>query len=182
VQRFRDGVGEAFVALPSIIASRGAERYAAETHRLESAGLPPPIAKRIAALTLAAQSFDIIELAREFRLAVPEVGRLYFALAQELRLDVVREQIEALKVDSRWRAMARATLRETLAQEQRSLLRSALSARGASVASDAALTAWLEKHRTEIARVQRGLDDMLMSGPMDFATLSVALKEVGRLR
>jgi glutamate dehydrogenase len=182
VQRFRDGVGEAFVALPSIIASRGAERYAAETHGLESAGLPPPIAKRIAALTLAAQSFDVIELAREFRLAVPEVGQLYFALAQELRLDVVREQIEALKVDSRWRAMARATLRETLAQEQRSLLRSALSARGASVASDAALTAWLEKHRAEIARVRRGLDDMLMSGPMDFATLSVALKEVGRLR
>jgi hypothetical protein len=29
--------------------------------------------------------------------------------------------------------------------------------------------------------VQRGLDDMQMSGAMDFATLSVALKEVGRL-
>ena len=181
VRRFREGVGEAFVALPSIIASRGAERYASETQGLESAGLPPPIATRIAALTLAAQSFDIIELAREFRLAVPEVGRLYFALAQELRLDVVREQIEALKVDGRWRAMARATLRETLAQEQRSLLRSALAARGASVASDSALAAWLDKHRDEITRVRRGLDDMLMSGPLDFATLSVALKEVGRL-
>ena len=113
---------------------------------------------------------------------MPEVGRLYFSLAQDLRLDVVREQIEALKVDGRWRAMARATLRETLAQEQRSLLRSALSARGASVASDAALTGWLDKHRDEIARVRRGLDDMLMTGPLDFATLSVALKEVGRLR
>jgi glutamate dehydrogenase len=182
VSRFRNGVVEAFAALPSIIASRGAERYAAETQRLEDAGLPPPVAQRIAALTLAPQSFDIIELAREFRLPVPEVGRLYFALAQELRLDVVREQIEALKVDSRWRAMARATLRETLAQEQRALLRSALSARGASVASDAALTAWLDKHHDEIARVRRGLDDMLMTGPLDFATLSVALKEVGRLR
>ena len=134
------------------------------------------------ALSLAAQSFDIIELAREFRLAVPEVGRLYFALSQELRLDVVREQIEALKVDSRWRAMARATLRETLAQEQRALLRSALSARGASAGSDAALAAWLDKHKDENARVRRGLDDMLMTGPLDFATLSVALKEVGRLR
>jgi len=182
VLRFRDGVGEVFAALPSIIASRGSERYATDTRALESAGLPAPIAASIAALTLAAQSFDIIELAREFRLAVPEVGRLYFALAQELRLDTVREQIEALKVDSRWRAMARATLRETLAQEQRSLLRSALSARGAAVASDAALGTWLDKHRDEIARVRRGLDDMLMTGPLDFATLSVALKEVGRLR
>jgi len=182
VSRFRDGVAEAFAALPSIIASRGAERYAEATQGLAGAGLPAPLAQRIAALTLAAQSFDIIELAREFRLPVPEVGRLYFALAQELRLDVVREQIEALKVDSRWRAMARATLRETLAQEQRSLLRSALSARGASGASDAALSAWLDRHRDEIMRVRRGLDDMLMTGPLDFATLSVALKEVGRLR
>ena len=182
VSRFRDGVGEAFAALPSIVASRGAERYAEATQGLAGAGLPAPLAQRIAALTLAAQSFDIIELAREFRLAVPEVGRLYFALSQELRLDFVREQIEALKVDSRWRAMARATLRETLAQEQRSLLRSALSARGASAASDAALAAWLDKHKDEIARVRRGLDDMLMTGPLDFATLSVALKEVGRLR
>jgi NAD-specific glutamate dehydrogenase len=74
--------------------------------------------------------------------------------------------------------MARATLRETLAKEQRSLLRSVLSAR---TAAGDALAAWLDKHRAEIARVRRGLDDMQMSGPMDFATLSVALKEVGRL-
>ena len=138
------------------------------------------MAQRIAALSLATQAFDIIELAREFRLPVPEVGSLYFALAKDLHLDVVRDQIEALKVDGRWRAMARATLRETLAQEQRALLRSALSASG-STSSSAALAAWLDKRRADIVRVRRGLDDMQMSGPMDFATLSVALKEVGRL-
>jgi NAD-specific glutamate dehydrogenase len=77
--------------------------------------------------------------------------------------------------------MARATLRETLAQEQRALLRSVLSARGGSVTSAAALSAWLDKRRADVARVQRGLDDMQATGPMDFATLSVALKEVGRL-
>ena len=43
------------------------------------------------------------------------------------------------------------------------------------------LSAWLDKRRADVARVQRGLDDMQAAGPMDFATLSVALKEVGRL-
>ena len=39
-----------------------------------------------------------------------------------------------------------------------------------------------ESLMTTLARVRRGLDDMLLTGPLDFATLSVALKEVGRLR
>ena len=181
VKRFQPGVTAAFAALPKIVAGRSGSRYAEDAKKLEGVGLPAAIAEHIAALSLMTQAFDTIELAREFRLPVPEVGQLYFALAKELKLDVIREQIEALPVEGRWRAMARATLRETLAKEQRSLLRSALSAAGASANAGAALAAWLEKRRAEIARVQRGLDDMQMSGAMDFATLSVALEEVGRL-
>jgi glutamate dehydrogenase len=180
VTRFRQGVVDAFAALPTIVTGRSAQRYADDTRQLEGLGLPTPVAQRIAAFSLATQAFDIIELAREFQLPIPEVGRVHFSLAQELHLDVVREQIESLKVDGRWRAMARATLRETLAQEQRALLRGVLGGRGGSTAS-ASLAGWLERHRVEIARVRRGLDDMQMMGPMDFATLSVALKEIGRL-
>jgi glutamate dehydrogenase len=143
-------------------------------------GLPPPLAKKIASLAMMTQALDIIELAREFKLTVKEVGSLYFSLAQDLRLDWVREQIEALQVASRWRAMARATLRETLAQQLRALLRSVLRRRGGRTPRES-LAAWLASSQTEIARVQRALDDMQTAGQLDFATLSVALKEVGRL-
>jgi NAD-specific glutamate dehydrogenase len=76
--------------------------------------------------------------------------------------------------------MARATLRETLAQEQRALLRSALSGRGESDPREA-LAIWLVRSKLKVERVQRALDDMQGTDPMDFAMLSVALKEVGRL-
>jgi glutamate dehydrogenase len=181
VKRFQPGVGDAVAALPKLVTGRSDPRYVKDAQQLESVGLPPDLARQIAALSLMTQMFDVIELAREFRLSVPEVGQLYFALAKELRLDVLREQIEALPVEGRWRAMARATLRETLAQEQRGLLRSALAAGSSSAGEGDALATWLDKRRYDIARVQRGLDDMLMSGALDFATLSVALKEVGRL-
>jgi len=181
VRRFRPGVAEAFAALPSLVAGRSEEHYAQDAQQLENVGVPEPVARQIAALSVVTQTFDVIELAREFRLPVPDVGRVYFALAKELKLDLVRDQIERLEVQGRWRAMARATLRETLAQEQRALLRSALGASGASSDAGAALAAWLDKRGTDIARVQRRLDDMQMSGTMDFATLSVALKEVHRL-
>jgi glutamate dehydrogenase len=179
VKRFQPGVVDAFEALPQVVTGRSDARFATDAQELERVGLPRDVARQIAGLSLMTQTLDVIELAREFRLPVPNVGQLYFALAKELRLDVLREQIEALSVDGRWRAMARATLRETLAQEQRALLRSALGA--TTPASADALASWFDKRRAEIARVQRVLDDMLISGALDFATLSVALKEVGRL-
>jgi glutamate dehydrogenase len=180
VKRFRPGVADAVEALPKLIRGRGGERIAADAQKLEASGLPHTLAQKIAALSLMTQTLDVIELAREFQLSVADVGRMYFELSRELRLDFVREQIEALKVDGRWRAMARASLRETLAQEQRALLRSALSARGTGGAADA-LSMWLDKHRYDIARAQRSLDEMQAGGPLDFAMLSVALSEVGRL-
>jgi glutamate dehydrogenase len=126
------------------------------------------------------QALDIIELAREFKLTLAEVATLYLELAQTLRLDWIREQIEALKAESRWRAMARATLRETLAQQLRALVRSVLRRRAGRTPPES-LAAWLAKSQSEVAHIQRVLDDMQMTGPLDFATLSVALKEVGRL-
>jgi NAD-specific glutamate dehydrogenase len=76
--------------------------------------------------------------------------------------------------------MARATLRETLAQQLRALVRSVLRRRAGRTPGES-LAAWLTKSQSEVAHIQRILDDMQMTGTIDFATLSVALKEVGRL-
>src|SRR5690606_14245357 len=123
---------------------------------------------RIAALGSMTQILDIVELAREFRLPAADVGAAHFAHGAELKLDVLREQIDGLEVDNRWRAMARTTLRESLAREQRALVRTALAA-------------WLEKRASSVASVQRTFDDMLTSGPLDYATASVALQQVAKL-
>ncbi len=180
VKRFHSGVRLALEALPVFASGRSGERLRQDAQRFETAGLTQSVAARIASLSLMTQILDIVEIAREVRLAVPEVGSLYFTLAAELRLDIIREQVENLKVDGRWRSMARATLLENLSREQRGLLRSALTNPGADGPA-ASLTAWFGRHQTEIVRVQRAIADMQMSGTMDFATLSVAVNEIGRL-
>ena len=182
VTRFRHGVVDAFAALPSIIDGPRSERYATETRQLEAAGLPSPVAQRIAALSLATQSFDIIELAREFRLPVAEVGRLYFALVaraaprRRARADRGAQGRRPLARDG-----ARDAARDARARAARAAAQRAQRARRVGCERARRSSAWLDKHRYDIARVQRSLDDMQMTGPMDFATLSVALKEVGRL-
>jgi glutamate dehydrogenase len=180
VKRFRPGADQVFHALPRIATGLAATQFEADAERFHGIGFAPELAKQLASLALMTQTLDIIELEREFGLGIAEVGQLYFEVARTLRLDSIREQIEALKVDGRWRAMARATLRETLAQQQRGLVRSILSRRSGRTPS-ASLSAWLDKAQSEVAQVQRALDDMQTAGPVDFATLSVALKEVGRL-
>jgi glutamate dehydrogenase len=176
--RFRRGAEQAFAA--KLVSGPVRERFEKHIADLRTAGFPEDLARRVASLDFTTQTLDIIELAREFKLSVKEIGTLYFDLAQKLRLDWVRERIEELKVEGRWRAMARASLRETLGRQLRALVRSVLRKR-AGRGPRAALTAWLEKSQPQVAHVQRAFDDMQIAGAADFATLSVALKEVGQL-
>jgi glutamate dehydrogenase len=180
VQRFHSGVRGALDTLADLASGHSGERLRRDAQRFEAAGLTTSVATEIASLTLMTQILDIVEIAREVRLSVREVGSLYFTLAAELRLDLIREQIENLKVEDRWRSMARASLLEKLGREQRSLLCSALGNHAGNPPA-AALAAWLAEHSVEITRMQRAVADMQASGTMDFATLSVALNEIGRL-
>ncbi|HEX6997240.1 MAG TPA: NAD-glutamate dehydrogenase [Gammaproteobacteria bacterium] len=180
VQRFRPAVGEVFAVLPKLTIGRAEQRVTQLGTEFEGVGLPADLANRIAALALMPQSLDIVELARELALPAREVGELYFALGEALGLDWIRERIEALAVRGRWRAMARATLRETLAQQHRALLRAVLGGRGRTPPRDA-LARWLDARAKDVTRVQRSLDEIRAIGEIDFATLAVALKEVGRL-
>ena len=105
-----------------------------------------------------------------------ELARVYFDLGAKLRLDWIREQIEALKAGDRWQALARAHLRERLAREHRAVLEQVLDAGGTTGLAD-----WLADSASRVARVQTVLDEMRSADAPDFATLSVALREVERL-
>ena len=121
-----------------------------------------------------------VEVAESRRLDSEDVARVYFQLGRGMRFDWLRARIEELEVEGRWQAMARGTLRENVARQQRALLETLLRQRGAD-SPEAALIEWMDGAKSEIARIQRTLEDMRTNGSMDFATLSVAIKEIERL-
>jgi glutamate dehydrogenase len=127
------------------------------------------------------QIIDIADLAAELEADPLVVARLHFELGRGLWLDWIREQIEELEAEGHWRALARGTLRESLAREQRALLEKIMRrVRGDDY--DGALATWLAASGKQIARLKHTLDEMHTAGQTDFATLSIALKEIGRLR
>jgi len=176
VARLKPAVTRVAEALPKIPIGGSGRRFADHVAELEQSGLPQPLARRVATLALATQILEIVQLAEERGLDPRELARVYFDLGANLRLDWIREQIEALEAADRWRSLARAHLRERLAREHRAVLEQVLDAGG-----PGALAQWLVDSAARVARVQTILDEMRSAGPPDFATLSVALREIERL-
>ncbi|HEU4619233.1 MAG TPA: NAD-glutamate dehydrogenase [Gammaproteobacteria bacterium] len=179
IERFRPGIARVLGAPPAL-GARGDRRFDDDARRLEEVGLPASLAREVAALTTITQVLDIVELAEERELDARRLARLYFEVGRKLRLDWIRDEIENLKVQGHWSAMARSTLRETLAREHRAVVEGIVERRG-HADLDAALAAWVAEMSGGIARVSKVLGEMQAAGPMDFATLSIALKEVNRL-
>jgi glutamate dehydrogenase len=176
--RFSPGVGQVRQSLTRLEGTDGHRRNDVTEH--QRMGIPGGLVERLAALAIATQTLDIIEIADASRVSIGDVVPLYFELGRGLRLDWIRTKIEALQVEGRWPARARATLREQLAQQQNALVQSILAQRGRQTPKDA-LTEWLVESKDEIARARQNLEDMGASGVFDFATLSVAIREIERL-
>jgi glutamate dehydrogenase len=181
--RLQEPVAAVRKALPAVLCGWSKRGFERDLAAFESIGLPRALGTRIASLRLMTQIIDIADLAAELEVEPLVVARLHFELGRGLWLDWIREQIEELKVEGHWRALARSTLRETLARDQRALLAKIIRrGRGRGGNCDAALAAWLTASDKRIARLKRTLNEMHTAGQTDFATLSIALKEIGRLR
>ncbi|MGI9259761.1 MAG: NAD-glutamate dehydrogenase, partial [Gammaproteobacteria bacterium] len=178
ITRFGSGLSEARRALLSREHSPEGRRE--DATQLQRLGVPGRIAEPLAALAAATQVLDIIEIGTDCGVSKSQVAAIYFELGQKLRLDWIRNKIETLQVDGRWPATARATLREHLAEQQNNLVRKILRSRGKK-SPRAALADWLATSRDDIERSRQTLKDMESSGILDFATLSVALREIERL-
>ena len=174
------GATQLLAKLDSVLGASAQRRRQSDVDQYVALGVPGNLAQSMANLSLLTAVLDIVEVAHAFKLPPLQVGGLYFELGRGLKLDWIREQIETLTASGRWQALARATLRETLNEEQRGLLRQLLAQRGDNTPKEA-LTGWLAANRTQIHRVRQALRDMETAGERDFATLSVALNEIRRL-
>jgi len=158
----------------------GRQQIQKDIEELTQIGVSPILAHRVAALGLMPQTLDIIDVTERYGLDVTATAQLYFELEQGLELNWIRQEIEDLSVDGRWQAVARDTLRQNLAREHSAVLGRILATRGTRTPHDA-LVAWLEQHALAVKRVHQIVQDMRAQEGADFATLSVAIREIERL-
>jgi len=145
---------------------------------LVEAGFPESLATRIAGLRYLHSSLDIVDEARNQELPVEQVGKIYFALLEQLSLKWLRNQVETLPVERQWHAHARGNLRDELFNYHRQLAERVLSEAGDQADP---VKAWFQRYQAEVSRVSVMLEEMRNTGAADYPSMQVAIKGLGQL-
>ena len=178
VERYHDGFRD-IRAGESILPDSQRPAYEAARKEWRGKGVPAALADQLAALPYLEPSPNIIELARERKMRAVEVAKVYFRLGDALREPWLREQIEALKVDGRWHAVARGVLRDELAAQMRKLTDQVLAMPGKDAA--AKVTAWLERDDPTLRFTLAMLNELATQKTLDYPTVSVAVQRLAQL-
>lgn len=178
VERYHDGFNE-IRAADGVLPDSLRPAYNASLQDWKDKGLPPALAGQIAALPYLEPSCDIIELARARKLKPVEVSKVHYRLGEALHLPWLQDQIEALKVDGRWHAVARGVLRDELAAHQRTLTNQVLSLPGGN--ADAKVQAWLGRDDAGLRFTLNMLNELAAQKTLDYPTASVAVQRLGQL-
>jgi glutamate dehydrogenase len=153
--------------------------------RWTEAGVPAPLAGRVAALAALAAAPDIVELAETSRQPLEAAAAVHAAIGEKLALPRLRELVGTLPSDGHWQGLAKGALGDDLASLQRALTAAALQtpAGGGAPPADAhaALTHWLTRNAAPLERAQRLVAELAESRSADLAMLSVALRELRNL-
>jgi len=178
VERYHDGFRE-IRAGSGILPPSMRQVYDASYAEWKAKGFPEPLAKQLAALPYLEWCCDIIEVARARKLKPVDVAKVHFRLAAALNLPWLYAQIDTLAVDGRWHAVARGSLRDELAAQQRQLTAQVLQTAGAN--ADAKVAAWVGRDDASLRFTLSMLAELAAQKSLDYPTASVAVRRLSML-
>ncbi|MCA1688484.1 MAG: NAD-glutamate dehydrogenase, partial [Actinobacteria bacterium] len=181
VSYFSEGVAELSGRILELLLDGGREDLKRAAEQLVEANVPPELARRVASLDTMFSALDIVDVADATDQPVEEAAEVYFALGDRLRLYWLRNHVEALPRDNRWRALARAALRDDLYGQQAELTAEILHGTPEDLPATERIEAWVDANRGSVERTLQVLTDINASGAFGLATLSVALREIRNL-
>jgi glutamate dehydrogenase len=144
------------------------------------AGVPGPLAGRIAGLILLASANDISSIAKTTGRPFDQVARLYFIITARFGLGWLRAAAERLAGGSHWQTLAMDAVIDDLYGRQAALTASVAATDG-TLSVGQALVAWIEQRRLAVERTDQLLGELKMAGKLDLATLVVAAHQFGGL-
>jgi glutamate dehydrogenase len=180
VEYFAPGAATLYQDIPELLAASDVEPLARRAHELSEAGAPLDLATRVAGLSTMFSTFDIVDVAADTGLDIRTVARTHFLLGSRLELHWLRDQIVALPRDDRWKALARAALRDDLYGLHRQLTTEVLRDTSAGGDVDARVDRWIAANPAA-ERCLQTLADIHVGRVYDLTTLPVAVREVRNL-
>lgn len=175
IENFGPGIGDLIQALPQLIAPASVQAVEAKTASLRRAGVPGKLGSRIALLEAAPGACDIVFAARQAKLPIRAIGRLYFDVGDRLGIDWLRQAAGAAAASSPWEGMAiNAIVDDSYLTQCALAIEIAVRDRGK-------YEGWAGRREAEIARIEDLMEDLRAAPQTDLAMLTVANRRLGSL-
>jgi len=178
IDYFRDGVLELQKSIHKALDKSENDGIRLQIDKLVGHGVPKRLAERVSYLSTMFSALDIVEMSKLTGLNISLVAEVYFKLGAKLELHWFLEQINLQPVDNHWQAFARASFREDLDWQQRSLTVAVLHMSNKSATAEERIINWIIENSTLLSRWQQMLADFRGSKRHEFAKFSVALREL----
>ena len=180
IAEFKGPVSELCDILPSIMV--GSQRRALDEflEELKVGGSSDGVAQKLAALRFLDELMEVTRISHDVGVTVDEVGRVYFALADEVDFAWLIDLLTMAPGEDVWEQRAAQGLMQDLGQARRNLTLAVLSI-GKQPSSVEKRVEMLRESETERLRAMRGiLQELLQSGDINLAALTVATREILR--
>jgi len=175
---FAVGVATISDRLPAFLSPEDLKALNDGASALVAKGVPADVAGAAARLEAMYSVLDIVEISHELKREVALSATVYFTLAGKLELRWLAGQIASLPYQSHWQAMARAAMRDDLANLQRQLAGGVLKLSNDVDDPEALIHAWERHHDKALARMREVMADLKSARESDLAMLSVMLREL----
>jgi glutamate dehydrogenase len=178
VKRLKDGMLAVYTRTGNIMSTAARLRHQNAYEHWVANGVPEELAYRMSALLLTRPALDMADLAEIYKRDIIDLAILYSSTNEKLGLYWLHTSAEDLTWDHRWQAVARGKLRDDFFRMRREIAVQILRKRGSRQDIDGAVDKWLSGCSGEVARFLGILDEMKLRSEIDFATLSVAAREL----
>lgn len=166
--------------LPDILPGAYRKDWDKAVKRHKDAGAPDDLAQRIANTRVLGPALDMARLHSESGEALDIVTDTFFAVGQQLSVLWLHSALNALAVSGRWPALARATLRDDVYRLHALIVGHVLTHEGSS--GQARFDDWATEHQQDVDFTQVRISEIRNADATDFPGLSVAVRELRKLR
>ncbi|WP_174557438.1 NAD-glutamate dehydrogenase domain-containing protein, partial [Nocardia vaccinii] len=178
IHRYSESVRELAPQVPGWLRGHHIDTLEEQTTKLIARGAPEALATEVLGLLNLFPLLDVIDIADITERDGGEVGALYYALNEHLKVDWLLQAVSHLERGDRWHALARLALRDDMYSSLRSLTLDVLSAGDPEETAEEKIAYWESKNQARLGRARAALSELFESGTHDLATLSVAARQV----
>jgi glutamate dehydrogenase len=178
IKYFAPGVKELEKCISNVLDRKERKGIDAEIKTWTNAGVPETLAFKVAYLSTMFSALDIVEMSKLTNIEIPLVAEIYYKLGAKLQLHWFLDQINKQPVDNHWQAFARASFREDLDWQQRSLTVAVLHMSQNGHSAEERIEQWMNENQKLLARWNQMVADFRASSRHEFAKFSVALREL----